>query len=234
MIDKHTGAEKLLDAVGSISERFIFEAEAYSAPRRFAGIRRLAVAAVGITLVLSLLLATLIGTLTRTEEDAEPERPIENPNDAATAPSTQAPDKNDAMPEFVPTLAQTLEGVRLSTRKLISPIERDMLFDGQSRIIWRYTGEEEYRVCTMSKTDATLIGAALAKKKDFERVESTDQSSELDGIWICFGDGLVYSPQLETSDGNVGFGTLFDYESELEPSSDFVQRIKNIIQKATN
>ena len=49
-------------------------------------------------------------------------------------------------------------------------------------------------------------------------------------VWIALGDGRIISPCLKESNGNVAFGTLFDYDPEVEPSADFVTALYDTLK----
>ena len=218
----------LFNAIGQIDDHFIFEAEAYSPKKSAASWRKIIIATVGITLILTLLLSIAVGTLMRSIYDE-----LANNYPSHDASDSDNNSSHTVQEEIPQTLSETLIGFKTAGVSFASPIGREMLFDGETKLIWRYEGEEEYMVCDVALGDANLIRNALEKKEGFTPADK-DNENGLDGFWICFGDGLVYSPYLETSRGNVGYGTLFDYDCELEPSADFAQMIKKMIEKSTN
>ena len=233
--DKRKNSEMMLDAIGNIGDRFIFEAEAYTPSKRVSPLRRFAIIAVSFALILTLTVSVLVGTLTRQDgESSEQDSSVEHvQNDEnLTKPSDNIQEPSVPLP--VQNLSSTLINMKAETEKLSSELDRDMLFDGDARIIWKYEDEDDYRICTMSRHDAISVASSIKTQKDFTRVDASVDSDGLDGLWICFGDGMVYSPYLETADGNVGYGTLFDYERELEPSTEFVKLVESIISKKTN
>lgn len=232
--NKRKNSEIMLDAIGNINDRFIFEAEAYVPSKPVSLRRRFAIIAVSFTLILTLAVSALVGTLTRQDSDAE---------DSGSADQTQnserptVPNYDFQEPPLTPpvqNLSSTLINMKADTEGLSSELDRDMLFDGSARIIWRYEGEDAYRICTMSRRDAASVASSITTQKDFTRVDASAESDGLDGLWICFGDGMVYSPYLETAGGNVGYGALFDYERELEPSTEFVKLVESIISEKSN
>lgn len=232
--DKRRNSEIMLDAIGNIGDRFIFEAEAYIPGKRVSMRKRFAIIAVSFTLILTLTASVLVGTLTR--QDGEPEhndRTDHAPNgEELTVPNDDFQEPSPA--PHVQSLSSMLINIKAETEGLSSELDRDMLFDGNARIIWRYKNESDYRICTMSNRNAISAASSIGRQKDFIRVDASAESDELDGLWICFGDGMVYSPYLETAGGNVGYGTLFDYERELEPSTEFVKLVESIILEGSN
>ncbi len=232
--DKRKNSEILLDAVGNIGDRFIFEAEAYVPSKRVSPLRRFTIIAVSLTLILTLTVSVLVGTLTRQNAESAEDDSVDH---VQTDAESGTPDNDlHKPPEALPvqSLSSTLISMKEQTASLSSTLDRDTLFDGVARIIWKYEGEDDYRMCSMSRTDAASVASALRSKKNFTRVDATDESDGIDGMWICMGDGMVYSPYLETSNGNVGYGTLFDYERELEPSTEFTELVESIISKKIN
>lgn len=231
-------SELLLEAIGEIDDRFIFEAESYERKKSSLPLRKLIIAAVALSLVFTFTLSLGIGLMLGSSRDKVD-------NDSAGAPNEDQDGADDGFnnagandenikPQPITTLEDTLESVRYSSEELKSPFERDMLFDGSTKLIWKYSDEESYRVCTISSaSDTKSIQRALEHKKDFSEVSEPAVDS-IDGFWICFGDGLVYTPYLKSSDGNVGYGELFDYEQELEPSKSFATFIREIIKKESN
>lgn len=231
-------SELLLEAIGEIDDRFIFEAESYERKKSSFPLRKLIIAAVALSLVFTFTLSLGIGLMLGSSRDKVD-------NDSAGAPNEDQDGADDGFnnagandenikPQPITTLEDTLESVRYSSEELKSPFERDMLFDGSTKLIWKYSDEESYRVCTISSaSDTKSIQRALEHKKDFSEVSEPAVDS-IDGFWICFGDGLVYTPYLKSSDGNVGYGELFDYEQELEPSKSFATFISEIIKKESN
>lgn len=231
-------SELLLEAIGEIDDRFIFEAEIYERKKSSLPLRKLIIAAVALSLVFTFTLSLGIGLMLGSSRDKVD-------NDSAGAPNEDQDGADDGFnnagandenvkPQPITTLEDTLESVKFSSEGFSTTFERDMLFDGSTKLIWKYSDEDSYRVCTISSaSDTKSIRRALEHKKDFSEVSEPAVDS-IDGFWICFGDGLVYTPYLKSSDGNVGYGELFDYEQELEPSKSFATFIREIIKKESN
>ena len=231
-------SELLLEAIGEIDDRFIFEAESYERKKSSLPLRKLIIAAVALSLVFTFTLSLGIGLMLGSSRDKVD-------NDSAGAPNEDQDGADDGFnnagandenvkPQPITTLEDTLESVKFSSEGFSTTFERDMLFDGSTKLIWKYSDEESYRVCTISSaSDTKSIRRALEHKKDFSEVSEPAVDS-IDGFWICFGNGLVYTPYLKSSDGNVGYGELFDYEQELEPSKSFATFIREIIKKESN
>lgn len=224
------GSELLLEAIGEIDDRFIFEAESYERKKSSFPLRKLIIAAVALSLVFTFTLSLGIGLMLGSNRDK-----VDNDFNNAPNEDYDGADGN-VKPGVQPivTLSDTLNSVKFSSEGFSTTFERDMLFDGSTKLIWKYSDEESYRVCTISSaSDTKSIQRALEHKKDFSEVSEPAMDS-IDGFWICFGNGLVYTPYLKSSDGNVGYGELFDYEQELEPSKSFATFIREIIKKESN
>lgn len=223
-------SELLLEAIGEIDDRFIFEAESYERRKRSLPFRKLIIAAVALSLVFTFTLSLGIGLMLGTSKDSAD-------NDSAGAPNEDHDGADgNIKPGVQPivTLSDTLHSVKFSSEDFSTEFERDMLFDGKTKLIWKYSDEESYRVCTISSnSDAKQLRTQLESKSGFKNVSEPAKDS-IDGFWVCFGDGLVYTPYLRSSDGNVGYGELFDYEQELEPSKSFATFIREIIDEESN
>ncbi|MBQ5633870.1 MAG: hypothetical protein IIV11_03205 [Clostridia bacterium] len=232
-------SELLLEAIGEIDDRFIFEAESYERKKSSLPLRKLIIAAVALSLVFTFTLSLGIGLMLGSSRDKVDNDSAGAPNedqDGADGNFGDADADDNIKPGVQPivTLSDTLHSVKFSSEGFSTTFERDMLFDGSTKLIWKYSDEESYRVCTISSaSDTKSIQRALEHKKDFSEVSEPAVDS-IDGFWICFGDGLVYTPYLKSSDGNVGYGELFDYEQELEPSKSFATFISEIIKKESN
>ena len=223
-------SELLLEAIGEIDDRFIFEAESYERKKSSLRWRKLIIAAVALSLVFTFTLSLGIGLMLGSNRDK-----VDNDSNNATGENYDGADGN-VKPGVQPivTLSDTLHSVKFSSEGFSTTFERDMLFDGKTKLIWKYSDEESYRVCTISSnSDAKQLRTQLESKSGFKNVSEPAVDS-IDGFWVCFGDGLVYTPYLKSSDGNVGYGELFDYEQELEPSKSFATFIREIINEESN
>ena len=223
-------SELLLEAIGEIDDRFIFEAESYERKKSSLPLRKLIIAAVALSLVFTFTLSLGIGLMLGSNRDK-----VDNDSVGAPNENYDGADGN-VKPGVQPivTLSDTLHSVKFSSEGFSTEFERDMLFDGKTKLIWKYSDEESYRVCTISSnSDAKQLRTQLESKSGFKNVSEPAKDS-IDGFWVCFGDGLVYTPYLKSSDGNVGYGELFDYEQELEPSKSFATFIREIINEESN
>ena len=229
--------ELLFDAIGGIDDRFIYEAESYVRVKRKLPLRKLAIAAVSFTLLFSLVLTLIVGNVSKSGEDSAGEDLNGNVHEEAIKPSVtdeikadSEADKENADVSDKPkltTLSDVFEELRFEITSFPSvDVERDVLFDGKAKLIWRYDGEEEYRVCPIaSHYESGLIDELYESDTS---VDNSDDTLTCD-VWICFGDGLVYSPYLKLTNGNIGYGELFDYDAEITPGESFTKLIEKII-----
>ncbi len=218
---KLESAELLLEALGKIEDRFIAEAENITPARRRAGLpqRVLIIAAtillsVGI-LVSSVMAASFIGGILANKNGEEPSL-------------------ND-MTERYSSIEEQMLALRKSTEGKKTDAENISFSDGYAKIIWKYADEEEYRACNIKGEDAQELAQLLSGRKGFEEIdksEEAEETCELEGIWINFGDGYVHSPCLKETKGNVGYGEVFEYEPELEPTQEFIDLVRNAIKDA--
>ena len=227
MTDKEHSAELLLDAIGQIDDQFIYEAE-ITLPQKASVplFRKLSIVGLSVALAFTVAISSLIGALIHNEGKGDSQKPSqEDPNDIeqdiGAIPGDPATDLSD-----------TFMSLKSSTTSMSADIESIDLFDKKTKIIWKYSDEEDYRVCTVSNDASENIVSLLKKKADFTEVEKANESSEFEGVWISFGDGLVYSPCLKASAGNVGVGAVFGYVPELEPTREFIDTLTEAINES--
>ena len=236
-MDTKKNSDILLDAIGEIDERFIYEAQAYMPVKRKTALRKYLVAAFSVVLITSLMLSLLVGPLLRTDnkestDDVILDQPTEQ-NPAITDKPDFSPETEKA-PENTVTvkrLSSTLSDLKEETLRFSATLEREIFFDGTVKLIWKYEDEEEYRICTLSSTNANEIKRIMEYRYGFFNTDPEADGDGLEGFWICYEDGSVISPYLKTSSGNVAYGDVFEYERELEPSAEFARLIERIVSK---
>ncbi len=213
---RQRSAEVLLDALSCIDDRYIFEAECFTGTKKakVLTLRRLTLIAACFALIATIALGSVVG--------------LQIIDKLQT--SVGDSDGTFGSPEKLGTLAEEFEALRAPTQSMTLSKDDIDLFNGKAQLIWKYTDEESYRVCSLSNFDAERISEGLQSKRDFTKASPTDYAdSTLDGVWVCFGDGLVYTPCLKTSSGNVGFGELFTYDPEFEPSAEFIALLRSAV-----
>ena len=98
------------------------------------------------------------------------------------------------------------------------------LFDGEPRLIWETADGQLYGV-TLSAAELDHLDRESGRG---DKIGDLSLEAEVK-VWISYGNGLVISPYLEDTPGNVGYGELFDYLPEIIPSSAVTGRIQTII-----
>ncbi len=221
---KLDSAEILLDAIGGIDDRFIAEAE-NAAPVRKASVlpRRALILAATIAISACMILSAaaavrFVGEVLGDRKDEKPPTDVGN-----------------NVPIEYPSIEAQMLSLRERTENKKTSIENIDFNDQYAKIVWKYADEDEYRVCNIKSRDADNIAKRMQGRKGFTEVENndTEDTGELEGIWINFGDGYVYSPCLEESNGNIGYGELFNYDPELEPTQDFINLVRDAINNVT-
>ncbi len=222
-------AEYLFDEIGLIDDRYIAQAEFAYAPSSSArpakpswSSRRILITAVTLSLLLACILSVFVGNQLQkgAKEDAAPTAPMESMgnNSADNAGASRS------------TVSLRLQALRAETEHLRLSADSLPLFDGTPRIIWKYSDESGYRAMALSEQEKNQLLTLLFQNKGSRlSPETAEAVKSLDGIWIALGDGSVISPCLEQSAGNVGFGSLFEYDPELEPSSAFTEYLCDIL-----
>lgn len=217
--EKRICAEKLFDEIGLIDDRFITEAATpYVRARGFRALRAIAIAAAAVTLAVTMTLGALVVGMMALggQKDA----------DGMKGETMYDEDMENSL-NGVSTLSEKLEGMRDKTASLKTDRTDIELFDGTPKVIWKYADEETYRVRSITDSELNTLTVRLNENKG-EKIKG-DTEGELEGLWISTGDGKVISPYLEQTAGNVGYGEIFEYEPEYEPSEDFSEYLCDVI-----
>ena len=221
-------AAYLLDELGGIEDRYLAEAQTPYQAKKTCTVRRVLIVVLSLTLTLTVVLsALLIGSLrgAKSEDMAlddgeaigQTEQVLDFLSPSAGATAT--------------TLSTRLGELRASTESLQIAEEELTLFDGQAKVIWKYTEDESYRVQTLTDAEYQQLTQELGSANS--KLDTAEEQS-LAGIWLAAGDGTVISPQLQQTAGNVGYGTLFAYRPEIEPSAAFTELLCDILSSVGN
>lgn len=98
-------------------------------------------------------------------------------------------------------------------------------FDGRCKIIWQYENGGTYY-----SVDAQGGEKVVNAKLSFPLTKKYSDGENLPyRVWISYGDGTVKSPYLIDSPGNTGFGFVFEYNPEIEPSGQFLNYFSALI-----
>lgn len=221
--EKRICAERIFDEIGLIDDRFISEAEtSYVPASRRTGWRRFLIAAVSVTLVVSIGVGILVTGMLSAQKNHSPEADMDAV-DTQIGGLTQ-----DGSTSAQRTLSARLEAIKRKTADM-KVNEADIeLFGNTPKVIWKYSEEDSYRVCNITEWQVKTLVQKLSENKG-ERVDSKAVSDKLDGVWIATGDGRVISPYLEQTAGNTGYGEIFEYVPEYEPSEDFSEYLCDVI-----
>ena len=210
-------ADYLLDEIGNVDDRFLAEADTpYRPSARGFGWRRVLILAATLGVLFSLLLCVFVGSM------------------LAGILSNKSGDDNirdDVNADENTVTSYDLNGMLLSLKDQATPIytEEELELTGSvSMVIWRYTGEEGYRARYLSESECARLMDTLSHSKGTP-VSPDGKANEVQ-VWIALGDGRIISPCLKESNGNVAFGTLFDYDPEVEPSADFVTALYDTLK----
>lgn len=199
-------AERLLDAIGDVDDRFLAEAAGYRSRRasilRFP-MRSVAVAAVAALLLLAVTSPALQWLKSIGEKETPP-----------------------AVVPVAPTLGSLLSDCAESSAFTLSSAEEIDFFDGAVRLTVedRATGELFVSQPLTKAQQATLSREFSAAGK---RVNAAEAPSEW-RVWVLLGDGTVATPCLDPSAGTVGCGVLFDYEDERIPTDRFLNLLEEL------
>ena len=219
--EKRICAQRLFDEIGNIDDRFIYEASTPYTARSVARlVRTFAIGAVSIALALSIVAGVFVVGMMVGNKSAENEGYRDEMFDV------EAGDVVDGTAERA-GISQRMTSLRAQTSDALTPKEDIDLFDGTPKVIWKYTDETQYRTRNISDDEYSSLTTLLSKNMG-ERVESGAYGT-LEGVWISSGDGLVISPCLEMTSGNVGYGEIFDYEPEYEPSTELTDSLCDYI-----
>ena len=128
----------------------------------------------------------------------------------------------------VPTFEEVLRDAEDSQRVMsYRSAENIDLFDGATKLVW--SDGDGYNVIRLTG-DSEKNKLTSAMKKSYSNakvVTDTDDTHVL--VWVSFGDGRVVTPYLKNTAGNVGYGELFEYESEIVPTDDMNEFVNSLV-----
>ena len=209
-------AELLYEAIGEIDDSYIDEAGRPFRKKRSASVfTRIAIAA---ALVLVIVLsniaffASVRSFLPASWNDGAAE---------ITTHYTHEYHRNDSAAE-----APTPDTDSYSDVKLIGylPEEEIDLFGSEALVIIRFEGVQEFTVIKVSQKRLNILAESVGENG----LDKAGADSEI-YVWLCDGNGKVFSPYLRRSPGNVGYGSLFEYSPEISPSEEFANYLSGII-----
>ena len=98
--------------------------------------------------------------------------------------------------------------------KLTEEETHERIFGSTPTVLCKKRGEDTYRYAAL--TDVQYDGIVNEAPKD----SLPDGQNEWQ-IWVTDGKGMVFTPYLQASPGNIHYGRLFDYNDEVEPGGYF-------------
>ena len=203
---------RLYEEIGGVDERYLQEAAGYRAKRKQAPTWRvLLVAAALLMACVVVLSAVSAGVAIGVIFDALQEETV--------TPSNPTQDSTVLTP--LAQMEQTMQTVE-GTLEQQSADELGLL-GGNAKLIWSEQGSDVYYSVLLSDYELQNL---LGKMQSKNRTEFTEQSAQPQyQVWICLGNGMVVTPYLKNSPGNVCHGKVFDYDPELELSDDLARSI---------
>lgn len=227
MRDTRRAAEYLFDEIGGIDDSYIAAAQSAGKARTRMPFRAGLVAAAAV-LVMTVTVVIPMGLHTKGDMSAD------EIHDAAvdTKPGYDGnyygPSADDDQNSMTEQSAFVLDSVLNVSGGSFDMGEAPDLFDGTPRLIWKTA---DGALCGVNLSTAELEHLDRESGRG-EQIDDAEFEAEIQ-VWISYGNGLVISPYLEDSPGNVGYGELFDYLPEIIPSSAVTGRIKTIIAQHT-
>lgn len=134
-------------------------------------------------------------------------------------------DINDSAPSDAPNkVYDSLSSILInaSDEMYASNASEIDLFSDQAYIIWKTDESDTVYRKELSKNRLQNLRSPISSTTS----KNNNDTSEI-SVWIAYGNGTVVSPYLTESYGNIGYGQLFDYSEEVEPSKELVELIKN-------
>ena len=215
MRDAKRAAEYLFDEIGGIDDSYIAAAQS---ARRSGGVtfRRAISIAAAVAAVFMIAVLAMPALVTRNFDKVQSDDAVNaetSVNNSESKPDTQ--------------LNAPLEQLLAATGDKFSVIGEANLFDGRAKLIWQDRQSGTRYEILLSRGELAQIDKLIKHGRRTENIESEML------IWVCYGDGRVVSPCLEYSDGNVGYGSLFDYLPEVVPTEELINYIDIIIGQHT-
>lgn len=204
MKNKNEKAAYLLDEIGQIDDRLIAEAMAFrpKKKRRYPLLVAAVCAALAAVLVITVSGAFAIGKI------------------VSGVIGGNEPPRTDVQAGLGELLTVNADADGVETFADIGDVD---LFD-RACLIWRLEPDGAYYAKALTSDSLSELSAELGKGTAY------GGNTAVDGLWISYGDGIVVSPYLKRSAGNVWYGELFDYAPEIEPSGGLVSCISDLFE----
>lgn len=200
--EKRLAAEQLFDALGELDDSLLTSALSYKKPKAKILTSRPFISSLSAVAAV-LVIAVLVFPRMITSKD-----------------SNMVRDEQNEVIQYS-NLTTALAQADYSGVTLLSSTEEIDLFDGQAKVIWKYTDSEVCYAVNITETDLNRLN-----NYGTNPLTVTDDSCQ---IWLTAGDGLVTSPCLKKSAGNVGYGEIFNYSPEVDISPTFASYLTKLI-----
>ena len=200
----------LFDAIGFLDDRAVQQAMEYRPfKRRTASSAFLRVGALAACLALVIGIGVLIEQL------------LPKPS---LSPEEHYPTADSATASLDAVFRSKIESGRCVM--LSSTQAKELMRDGSYYLVWEDVQTKQlYASAPLTEYQMRQLQAQMGKGEAIK----PDQPAPFYRVWMVFGDGSVCSPYLKTSDGNVSYMTLFDYDAEIYPSQDFISCVSQIL-----
>ncbi len=227
--------ERLFDAIGAIDDRLIQDAMSPAKARAQVAHRK----KMRISLTSAACICTIVGVILLRIPKLDTDPSVGSPDPEKTgeystsAGQNETPSKGDlnaSVSELNPPSLEQVLQYNASSQNItrLSADEID-LHDSTAKLIWQHDGDEHYNVAQITHPSSLkIITAELDRPCSDLSADCSDMISTK--LWVCYGDGRVDSPYLKHTPGNTGYGVLFDYCAEVEPSSALTEAVLTIIQ----
>ena len=208
--EKLKKADALLDAVGEIDDVYLAEALAYRRKRSVNS--RLAFVAAAIAMTVTVVISVSIGLRLVSHNDLAPGVPG---NESAESDGNA----NNSLESLMLSLPSKDSFTHVEN-------EADLPYTGgKAYVVWQYNGESGYYMSdAMSNFELGAIKSQIGGGKEVGADSPTLECK----VWILLGDGRVVTPYLKGHKGNIS-SRVFDYEAEITPDEDLVERISAIL-----
>ena len=207
---------RLYEEIGGVDERYLQQAAVYRARRKAPAWRAVLIAAAALMACVVLLSAVSAGVAIGAILDALKQEP-----DFPSHP-------NEDMPLLTPL--EQMEQTMQTAQAELTAVSADQLglYDDYAVLIWRERGSDAYYVEHLTVLERDMMLGLMQRKGRTEFTAKSEQPQY--DVWLYLGDGMVVSPYLKNSPGNVGRGAVFAYDPELELGDDLAEYIARLIE----
>ena len=203
-------AQILFQEIGNVQDNWLNEAITYR-PRRVSIGTRIGLIAACLSLSLSLVAGSVLVAKLGPMWDSGTNAPM---------PDNEAPLSSYVLDEVLaaPTNPNSYTAVANAT-------ELDF-YTGHAHVVWKSDNGATLYVSRALRDDELDLLLNAMQKPQAKLPGDTQPACP---VWILCGDGRVYSPYLQPSNGNMAIAELFDYNVEVVPNAQFTSCVTNIL-----